>query len=918
MYVKLTILIQVYMRFVPFKAANFEPQQFTETGLHDRDIPASPNAYLLQPEVRNTDTQRTTQTAPPITSAVHSPMSAIQGASRLPNDLSRDVGAESHHKISALGIDNGSPLAMLSQAANRAITNTVDNPAISLQPRAMEICQQCTQLKLAPDKFVVEEQQTRRRQPMLHKAAYQDAQFLTPTRKIEICHEKVDLGNMAHIKDKAKTCPFCRLVWRAAQDQFLPGQVAKLASIKAYANWQLDGREIFTGKPRTRRVRLQWSEQTSQYPLDPQVLLSDAFVVLMAEGYPLRDHRFLGLPLNIDRNITALATDWVWQCQDYHHHENEITPPDTFARQIDERRFMLLNVREMKTCFPTHAEQRYVALSWAAAKVKENVPPDITEAEQYREGAWVDESKQPRAIQDAILLVRALRVDYLWVHPICTIANAAARTTKGRKYPRDRNHHIMDQIFGNSVLTICAADVPDEGLVALHTPRAPVIQHTAMCGPGLQLMVSHPAHTYLQRSAWFKRAWTFQEHFLSKRCLIFSAGRMWFQCRDAATSEDIAGDIRESYWNIDMLHTPAQTFGNFQDLSQAIRAYTQCVESYTMRDLTWQDDILVAFEGFSKMLETSLETNLLYGLPSCFLDMALLWEFKGEPARKPGAYVGKMRQTTAIRKFPSWSWCGWEGSMTYRPSTLYGVQSDVPAWLSSHTWISWYVRDRYNFPHPLHKFGEEGGDTEEVEELKSDLKHERGSVSIVSKRTKPPVKWPSLNRKEFYKSVPSFKPDIMEIDNELPEDPKVRDTEYLQFWTWSGYFRLSMQRLSNSSNLGPGLSRFEILDNKDDFCGTIVLPDRWHDKQANASGSDSIFEFIAISEAKDFAPDEFDGWTYYVPKERDQREWDLWYVLLVEKVDDVVVKRAGLGKIFQEAFQNSYAPGKEWKEFIMA
>jgi hypothetical protein len=178
-----------------------------------------------------------------------------------------------------------------------------------------------------------------------------------------------------------------------------------------------------------------------------------------------------------------------------------------------------------------------------------------------------------------------------------------------------------------------------------------------------------------------------------------------------------------------------------------------------------------------------------------------------------------------------------------------------------------------------------------------------------------PLKWPALNRSAFFKSVPNLHPDVMDIDSDLPEDLKVRDTEYLQFWTWSAFFRLTRQPLSSSSNLGGGLSRFGIIDCKDDFCGTIILPDRWfHDRLA----ADSIFEFIAISEAKDFSPEEFDGWTYYIPKEQDQREWDLWYVLLVEKVDESVIKRAGLGKVFQEAFEYSYSPGNEWREFIMA
>ena len=56
----------------------------------------------------------------------------------------------------------------------------------------------------------------------------------------------------------------------------------------------------------------------------------------------------------------------------------------------------------------------------------------------------------------------------------------------------------------------------------------------------------------------------------------------------------------------------------------------------------------------------------------------------------------------------------------------------------------------------------------------------------------------------------------------------------------------------------------------------------------------SVHEFLAISEAKSFSEEESDMWTYYVPRGRDQADWDLFYVLLVERVK-----------------------GKEWKEIIM-
>lgn len=55
---------------------------------------------------------------------------------------------------------------------------------------------------------------------------------------------------------------------------------------------------------------------------------------------------------------------------------------------------------------------------------------------------------------------------------------------------------------------------------------------------------------------------------------------------------------------------------------------------------------------------------------------------------------------------------------------------------------------------------------------------------------------------------------------------------------------------------------------------------------------------------------------YYIPREREQSKWDLYYVLLIETREEVAY-RVGLGKVFKEAFSNSCKREAAWKEFIM-
>ncbi len=46
-------------------------------------------------------------------------------------------------------------------------------------------------------------------------------------------------------------------------------------------------------------------------------------------------------------------------------------------------------------------------------------------------------------------------------------------------------------------------------------------------------------------------------------------------------------------------------------------------------------------------------------------------------------------------------------------------------------------------------------------------------------------------------------------------------------------------------------------------------------------------DFLAISDAKAFKEEECETWTYYVPKEKENSEWELFHVLLVEMTDRI-------------------------------
>ncbi len=124
----------------------------------------------------------------------------------------------------------------------------------------------------------------------------------------------------------------------------------------------------------------------------------------------------------------------------------------------------------------------------------------------------------------------------------------------------------------------------------------------------------------------------------------------------------------------------------------------------------------------------------------------------------------------------------------------------------------------------------------------------------------------------------------------------------LQFFTWRTEFHVAIRKIpANGISLESDseLCQCDIADDSGDWCGSIVLPKDWIGKREG-----SLFPFIAISDAKRFTEEECPSWTYYIPVERDESEWDLYFVLLLERNKERGVwERVGLGKVFQLAFR---------------
>lgn len=170
--------------------------------------------------------------------------------------------------------------------------------------------------------------------------------------------------------------------------------------------------------------------------------------------------------------------------------------------------------------------------------------------------------------------------------------------------------------------------------------------------------------------------------------------------------------------------------------------------------------------------------------------------------------------------------------------------------------------------------------------------------------------WQTESNPKFFISPKEYPyPPVIHPHNRNPNSDRSPLMPLLQFWTWYAQLNIACRPKDApaEANLHPGLERCSIADDNGDWCGSIVLNSKWVKKCKYARQ-----EMIAISESKAFTFLECESWTYYIPKERHESEWDVFYVLLIERKEEKW-ERVGLGKVFKEAFMRT----AQWREIML-
>ena len=374
-----------------------------------------------------------------------------------------------------------------------------------------------------------------------------------------------------------------------------------------------------------------------------------------------------------------LIHNWIKNCRENHTAECEYTPWEK-SREFPQK-MRLIDVKRM--CIiqaPNHA--RYVALSyvWGSGKISQLTMQNVISME--KESSL---SKRTdilgQTLLDAMELVKRLEERYLWCDQLCILQDDEKEkiTQIGQ----------MGLIYAQATLTIIAAGGSDSDspLPGLRPGSRTVAQRTEVVN-GLRFVVPLPnLSRQLDVSTWNTRAWAFQERLLSRRALIFTKGQVHFDCRCDSMREDVVCERLPSDQNQSQsIDRYAHDSGGLVLFSKAtslsgridhgvsksspkawpntLMSYSQLIESYSSKHLSYPQDILLAFEGAQAILKKSNSWSFSHGLPEEIWDHALLWRPRGTIGRRVIGDKGDKGQPLCL---PTYSWAAWIGPVTYRP-----------------------------------------------------------------------------------------------------------------------------------------------------------------------------------------------------------------------------------------------------------
>ncbi|KAF5599869.1 flavin-containing protein [Fusarium pseudoanthophilum] len=313
---------------------------------------------------------------------------------------------------------------------------------------------------------------------------------------------------------------------------------------------------------------------------------------------------------------------------------------------------------------------RYIALSHCWGDVMPLRTTRTTFAEFCQK---VDFSRFPKTFQEAIIVCRRLNIQYLWIDSLCiiqdderdwavespkmcdvyqnaylTIAAAAAHNSSEGLF------HRRPFSLRKSFLTVSKNDGKVEEVEIFSRPWDSQCHWQDSIGDGPWCRDTNPLDT---------RAWTLQEHVLSRRILRFTAHELVWHCRTAHRCECRPGSHANKgslrLINLEALESGRESNDDSRILEPFI-LWLNIIGPFTSRAITRDTDRLPAVSGVAAALAPFIKAEYIAGMWTTELGTKICWHVEEGPTSRHETYYA-----------PTWSWASVIGPV--RTSELSGI-----------------------------------------------------------------------------------------------------------------------------------------------------------------------------------------------------------------------------------------------------
>ena len=362
-----------------------------------------------------------------------------------------------------------------------------------------------------------------------------------------------------------------------------------------------------------------------------------------------------------------LLRSWIGECQ---------ASTSGFHKECNSKATWLPNIYVIdchtRKIVPLKENQEYLALSYVWGSHHQPI------TEISHNGLALNKLlyEAPKTIEDAIEVVKGLGNQCLWVDRYCIPLG-------DHKHKAIQN---MGLVYDGALATLVAVAGPDSeyGLSGVSRPR-PTPQCVEKDFGILRPTLCHMSH-HISRSVWVTRGWTYQEAFLSRRCLFFTEDQVYFACRASTCCESvIQSPLSESDPSHEALDPSLMRPGSqisYQITRRKRPELADHLSEYTSRSLSYETDGLNAFKGFLAQDRHCSYWGIpfrVYSLDSRdeivhvrFIE-ALFWRIqRRDQARRPHA---------RRPGFPSWCWASVPSQIELWERLVSGNTRSAKAWV---------------------------------------------------------------------------------------------------------------------------------------------------------------------------------------------------------------------------------------------